>query len=114
MTLRLTAIAVVLVGSAGCIQDLHQVAGTGAIYTTRCSSDMVAREGGYFATCSPDDCAPGFSAGPVSHVVVALDPGRKVIGVAERVCIQDLARASENFNTAIFEEAAPLEAEPVP
>lgn len=94
----------VLVGLlSGCISDLKQVAGTGAVYHTRCSADMSAEQGVYRAQCTPDPCAKGFSAGPVSHIVVALDPGRKIVGVAERVCLQDLSRASGLFHPALLE-----------
>lgn len=91
------ALWLVVMGTLGCIEGLTQVAGTGAVYHTRCSADMVAEAGTYKARCTPEDCAPGFTPGPVSHVVVALDPGRKVVGVAERVCLQDLSRASDRF-----------------
>jgi hypothetical protein len=94
------------VGSTGCIRGLTQVAGTGAIYHTRCSAEMLVAEGQYKARCTPDACAPGFTAGPVSHVVVALDPGRKVVGYAERVCLQDLSRASARFDPALFGPAS--------
>lgn len=83
---------------AGCIDGLNQVAGTGALYHTRCSADMFQEAGQYRAQCTPEDCTAGFEPGPTSHVVVALDPGRKVVGYAERVCIQDLSRASRLFN----------------
>lgn len=82
---------------AGCISGLTQVAGTGATYTVRCSADMDARAGTYVARCTPEPCTEGFTSGPVGQVVVALDPGRKVVGYAERVCVQDLSEAASRF-----------------
>jgi hypothetical protein len=82
----------------GCIDGLTQIAGTGALYHTRCSADMVQDGGEYRAQCTPEECTAGFEPGPIGHVVVALDPGRKVVGYAERVCVQDLSRASALFN----------------
>lgn len=92
-----------LVGS-GCIDELNQVAGTGATYTTRCSSEMDVHERQYKARCVPETCAAGFRQVGSSDVVVAVDPGRKVVGYAERVCIQDLSNASALFDPARFEE----------
>lgn len=92
--------------SSGCIRGLTQVAGIGAIYHTRCSAEMLVAEGQYKARCTPEACAPGFTAGPVSHVVVALDPGRKVVGYAERVCLQDLSHASTRFDPSLFGPAS--------
>lgn len=103
MRLQILLLSLMLATASGCVRGLTQVAGTGAIYHTRCSADMMAVEGLYRARCEPEPCAPGFTAGPVSHVVVALDPGRKVVGFAERVCIQDLARASSRFQPGLFE-----------
>lgn len=94
---------ILVLGLTGCISELNQTAGVGALYHTRCSADMVPTEGAYRARCTPEDCAPGFTPGPVSHVVVALDPGRKVVGYAERVCLQDLSEASERFRPALLE-----------
>lgn len=91
---------------AGCIEGLTQVAGTGAVYHTRCSADMVQTDGVYVTQCNPEACTQGFEAGPVSHVVVALDPGRKVVGVAERICVQDLSRASALFDPTVEAEAS--------
>jgi hypothetical protein len=87
----------------GCIDGLTQVAGTGAIYTTRCSGDMIAEGGQYRVRCEPEACVSGFEPGPISHVVVALDPGNKIVGYAERVCLQDLSHASARFVPAPVE-----------
>jgi hypothetical protein len=99
---RALLVSLTLAGTS-CVEGVTQVAGTGALYHTRCSSDMLLQDGAYKATCTPEDCTAGYAAGPISHVVVALDPGRKVIGYAERVCIQDLARSSGLFNPMLVE-----------
>lgn len=99
--------ALLLVLTTGCISELNQAAGTGALYYTRCSADMLPTEAGYKAQCEPEQCLAGFTTGPVGHVVVALDPGRKVVGYAERICLQDLARASGLFNPALVPPADP-------
>ena len=92
-----------MVLGSGCVQELNQVAGTGATYSVRCSAQMDVKEGEvYEARCNPQSCEGSFVSGPVSHVVVALDPGRKLVGYAERICIQDLAQASGLFNPALF------------
>ncbi len=93
-----TAIAAVFLLS-GCPGTLNQVAGTGAIYSTRCSSTMEAKGEAFFARCTPPECTDLFISGPISNVVVAVDPGKKVIGYAERVCYQDLKEASRLFET---------------
>ena len=98
----LTAIALL----TGCPGTLNQVAGTGAIYHTRCSATMEAKGETYQARCTPPSCTDGFTTGPISHVVVALDPGKKVVGVAERVCYQDLGDASRLFKTPTAQELA--------
>lgn len=99
---------------AGCVDHLEQVAGTGSVYATACSADMVPEsDGTYTARCTPAACLNGYTAGPVNHRIVALDPGRKVVGIAERVCIQDLARASGLFQPAMFPpEATKVDGEP--
>jgi hypothetical protein len=85
---------------AGCISGVTQVAGTGAVYTTRCSSDMDPTNGEYKARCTPPDCDTHFHSSTVSNVVVAFDPGNRVLGYAERVCLQDLSQASAMFTPA--------------
>lgn len=102
IALRLTAVLLLL---PSCIQEVNQVAGTGAVYHTRCSSEMTIREGEYFASCAPESCRETFVSGGVSHVVVGLEPGKRIVGYAEQVCIQDLADA-----TAMFQGAAVLQA----
>jgi len=95
----------------GCVEGLTQVAGTGALYYTRCSAEMEIAGVEYQARCTPENCAPRFTAGPVSHVVVAVDPGKKIVGYAERVCLQDLSEATGLFNPAHFDPEATLDAD---
>ena len=82
----------------GCISGVTQVAGTGAVYTTRCSSDMDPVNSTYVARCTPPSCDEHFHSTAVNNVVVALDPGNKVVGYGERVCLQDLSQASALFS----------------
>ena len=98
----------------GCPGTLNQVAGTGAIYKTRCSATMEAKGETYVARCTPPSCTTSFTSGPVSHVVVALDPGKKVVGMAERVCYQDLSDASRLFKTPTAQELAAQKDDPAP
>ena len=87
----------------GCVEGLTQVAGTGSTYTTRCSAEMEIKNGNqYFARCKPEACAGNYRSGPVSHVVVAIEPGKRLVGYAERICIQDLAESSGLFNPGLF------------
>lgn len=81
----------------GCIQHLDQIGGTGSIYTTKCTSDMEPTDDGYEATCMPATCRKGYTDAGISHIAVALDPGRKVLGIAERACVQDLSLAAAQF-----------------
>ena len=99
--------ALPLVVAVGCVDTLNQTAGIAAAYSTRCSAVMEVKENEYFAQCTPESCIDGFRAAPTSHVLVAVDPGRKVFGYAERVCIQDLSNASALFPPQVPEE--PLE-----
>jgi len=109
---RSVVLALVL---SGCVQGVTQVAGIGSTYVTRCSAVMEARGEEYFSKCTPPTCETAYTSGPVSHVVVAIDPGKKVLGVAERMCIQDLSDASALFQAASEAEAeAAGEAAPKP
>ena len=87
----------VLLGLVGCVQELNQVAGTGAVYGARCSAEMDVRGEAFEARCTPPACLEGWRSGPISHVVVAMDPGVKLVGYAERVCVRDLDDASDLF-----------------
>jgi hypothetical protein len=74
---------------------------------------MLLVDGTYRTQCTPEVCTTGFTSGPINHVVVAMDPGRKIVGLAERICVQDLARASGLFNPALVEPPTPeSEADP--
>lgn len=87
-----------LLSLLGCIDGgVVQVAGTGALYTTRCSSVMEAHGDAFHATCTPPACADSYDSVAESDVVVAVDPGRKIVGYRERVCVQDLSSASPMF-----------------
>ena len=87
----------------GCVEGLTQVAGTGAIYSVKCSAEMEIKNGNqYFARCVPDACSGQFRSGSVSHVVVGIEPGKRLVGYAERICIQDLAQSSGLFNPGLF------------
>jgi len=81
----------------GCIDTVKQVAGTGSVYTTRCTAEMDVSGIEYTASCTPPTCMQGYTSASISHAAVALDPGRKVIGVAERACVQDLSNAAALF-----------------
>lgn len=81
----------------GCISNLEQIGGTGSIYTTSCTADMVQQDGTYTAGCTPRSCLPGYTDGGVSHIATTMDPGRRVIGVAQRACVQDLSNAAARF-----------------
>lgn len=107
MRIALAALALV-----GCIDGVTQVAGTGATYTTACSAVMEARGDEYVARCTPPPCRVNYESAAVNHVAVAVDPGRKVVGLAERVCVQDLSQATALFQP-MGEPAAPP-AEPAP
>ena len=86
-----------LIALTGCISDVHQTAGTGAIYPSRCSAVMLATDDGFVTQCTPPPCSDRFRSTQTSHVVVAMDPGKKVIGYAERSCYQDLSEAAGLF-----------------
>ena len=99
--------AVAAIGMAGCVQGVTQVAGVGATYTTRCSADMTPTDGQYVANCEPARCDASFREAALSHVVVAIVPDVKVLGYAERVCLQDLSDASSHFAPPDPAAAAP-------
>jgi hypothetical protein len=93
-----------LLALAGCIDGVTQVAGVGAVYTTRCSAEMEIHGVELEARCQPPTCSEHFSSAAVNQVVVAVDPGSKVFGYAERVCLQDLSNASRLFQPPMEEE----------
>lgn len=74
----------------GCPENLNYSVGVGSVYTTHCSAEMKVQGDQYLADCQPPVCDARFADVGVSHVVVALDPGVKVLGYAERTCLQDL------------------------
>lgn len=79
----------------GCAENVDYAMGIGAVYTTRCSAEMKVSGVEYQADCAPPACDPNFKDVGVSHGAVAIDPGVKVIGYAERTCIQDLQALAE-------------------
>lgn len=93
---------------AGCIQELQQIGGTGSVYVTKCTAEMDVSGVQFQTACTPPTCLKGYTSAAVSHAAVALDPGRKVIGVAERACVQDLSNAA-----ALFDDP-PSDGEPSP
>lgn len=99
---RVSAPGALLLGSslalAGCIERVNQVAGVGTVYTTRCSAEMTPRGAEFVAACAPPACEDRFASAAVNHVVVALEPNERVLGYAERVCLQDLSAASALFH----------------
>ena len=91
-------VVALLLAPPGCIDRVNQVAGVGTVYTTRCSAEMEPRGSEYTATCTPPACEDRFASAAINHVVVALEPNERVLGYAERVCLQDLSAASALFH----------------
>lgn len=89
----------------GCVDELQQIAGTGSVYVTRCTAEMDVRGVVYEAACTPPTCLQGYTSAAISHAAVALDPGKRVIGVAERACVQDLSHAAALFEPQPLEGA---------
>jgi hypothetical protein len=89
-----------------------QNAGVGAVYTTRCSARMVVKGNEYLADCTPPVCDAQFTEASENHVVVAIDPGEKLVGYRERVCLQDLHNAAKLFQPVLDEPVDEPEATP--
>ena len=83
--------------------ELHQ--GVAASYTTRCSSRMTVKEDVYTVDCAPPLCHADFEEVAMSHVVVAIDPGEKLVGYAERTCLQTLQALQETEPGVLEPEA---------
>jgi hypothetical protein len=93
--LRSIAAVAALTALVGCADSVTTTYGVGSDYTSKCSAKMaLVTEAGteYRADCAPPTCAEGFIDAGVSHVVVAVDPGKKVVGYAERACILDFTK----------------------
>jgi hypothetical protein len=91
---------------AGCINGgVDQIAGVGATYSTRCSARMTPKGQEFTADCTPTPCTPPFQSVAVNHIVVAVVPNTEVLGFAERVCLQDLSKASQLFGPPGAENA---------
>ena len=104
MPLALLALTLV----AGCNNEFDYAMGWGAVYTTRCAARMAVDGDTFRALCDPPPCSEGFVSAAVSHAVVALDPGVKVLGNAERSCVQDASKIPGNAVLAVDgEQVAP-------
>lgn len=90
----------------GCIQELQQNAGTGSVYTTRCTAEMEPRGTAWEAACTPPTCLKGYTSASIGHAAVALEPGKRLIGVAERACVQDLSHAAALFAAEALDGAS--------
>ncbi len=75
--------------------------GTGAVYNTSCAARMAVDGDTYFALCDPPICSEGFKSVGISHLAVALDPGTKVIGNAQRICVQDMSQLASSGNIVV-------------
>ena len=97
-----------LVLLAGCNNEFDYAMGWGATYTTRCAARMAVEGDAYRALCDPPSCAEGFTSVAVSQAVAALDPGLKVLGNAERTCVQDASQMPGNAALVVNgEQVAP-------
>ena len=76
----------------GCAESMSMTQGIGSTYETRCSAKMTLEGEEYKAACTPAQCIEGFIDAGVSHQVVAIDPGKKVVGSGVRACILDMSQ----------------------
>ena len=60
--------------------------------------------------CVPPSCAPDYVELGLSHVVVAVDPGKKVLGYVERTCGQDIQAVAAGSLLAVDGEAIEVDA----
>ena len=95
--MRAAVLCLIITVAGGCMDDVHQTAGTGAIYTTSCSANMKVREGAFEASCTPSTCRKGYEDVADSHIVVALGADGTPVGLRQRTCLQDLSAASKLF-----------------
>jgi len=95
--MRNAVTALLILPLTACFGDVHQTAGTGAVYTTTCSANMTVQEGSFQAACVPPGCFKGYEDVAESHVVVALGPDGAPVGLRQRTCLQDLSVASDLF-----------------
>ena len=99
MMMRLLSIS--LLFSTGCeLGDVTQIVGDGTVYSTTCSAEMEVRGSEFFARCTPPTCIDDYSSAPINHTVVAIEPNKRIIGIAERPCIQTASDLSELSNRA--------------
>ena len=78
--------------------DMTQIVGDGTVYNTTCSAEMEVRGSEFFARCTPPSCIDDYSSAPINHTVVAIEPNKRIIGIAERPCIQTASDLSELSN----------------
>ena len=95
----------------GCADSVQYTLGSGVVYHTRCAARMAVEGDTYRALCDPPACADGYKSVGISHVAVALDPGTKVIGNAERICVQDMADLARSQHLFVDGEEAGASAE---
>jgi hypothetical protein len=92
-------IALALLFSTGCtFGDMTQIVGDGTVYSATCSAEMEVRGSEFFARCTPPTCIDSYTSAPVNHTVVAIEPDKRIIGMAERPCIQTASDLSELTN----------------
>ncbi|MED5369565.1 MAG: hypothetical protein VX899_01000 [Myxococcota bacterium] len=77
---------------SGCAESMSMTQGIGSTYETACSAKMTLKGEEYVAGCTPPQCTTGFIDAGVSQRVVAIEPGTKVVGMAERACVLDLSQ----------------------
>jgi hypothetical protein len=95
--MRIAAPILLIIPLAACFGDVHQAAGTGAVYTTSCSANMKAKSGSFQADCVPPACYKGYEDVADSHIVTALGADGIPVGTRQRTCLQDLSKASDLF-----------------
>lgn len=92
MTRTLSLLPLLLLPLVGCAESMSMTQGIGSTYETRCSAKMTLEGDEYKAACTPTPCIEGFIDAGVSHQVVAIDPGKKVVGSGVRACILDMSQ----------------------
>ncbi len=91
----------------GCPESVVMNQGFGSVYTTRCSGRMSVTGDLYQVDCAPPPCHVDFEQVALSHVVVAVDPGEKIVGYAERTCVQTLQKLQQSEPTLTEVPARP-------
>lgn len=106
----LVAMAALLALGVGCqAGEITQYIGVGQSYATRCSADMTVKGETFEARCTPPSCDPQYDSVSENHVVVAVLPGERVVGYAERICLLPVGQvAQEPKDDGSGEPAPPL------